>query len=545
MAVNMNMKSTFKNFLERMAAMLLLVAALFALAAIVAFGSLGQQTPWGWAFAGLGLVALMGWLVGRIRPGKSDKHAGQRAMMGINSVASVLILLAIIVGINYVSARHHRIFDLTQNNINSLAGQTYKVLDQLQKPLELTYVYAPSATSPQPNATDQQLLDAFSNASSKISVDYVNALADRLEAQKLDLSRFTGQPILLIAPGKAEVDAEKKTADRQLVTAIDEGNITSALMKIVNPTPKVLYFLGGHGEMSPARPGTKLSQAKAALEQQNYILKDLLLTGSGKTIPDDAAAVLAIAPEQDLSAQEAKLLEEYSKGKGHLVLMFDPPLATTAQWNQWKKLLKSLGVQMTDGIVLDFKQSYSSPEFVVGQVIDAASHPVLRSVGDNNLVVLPGVVPLTPVAPTPPALKVTPLLSSSAQSQSVSPGSGGTAETAKGPFALALAIERTKTGKLVEDPQTSVTEGMRTVVTANASFITDNVFNRFANGPFFLGAVNWAVGNEALVSIPPKEPVTNTIDVTAPTRRFITLFALVVLPVLCLLVGGVVWFKRR
>jgi len=131
------------------------------------------------------------------------------------------------------------------------------------------------------------------------------------------------------------------------------------------------------------------------------------------------------------------------------------------------------------------------------------------------------------------------------QSQSVTANQTSATAANVGPFVLAAAIERTQSGTLAKEPDTKVTEGMRAVVVANASFITDNIFDHFANGPFFLGAVNWVVGNDALVSIPPKEAVTNSIDITAPTRRFITLFALLVLPILCLLVGGVVWWKRR
>jgi len=538
---SIGMKSTFKTFLERIAAVLLLVAALFALAAIVGFGSLGRQSPWGWAFAVLGIIALVGWFVGRLgSPSTRDKHANQRTMMGVNAVASVLLLLAILVGINYMSARHHRVLDLTKNHINSLSAQTGKVLKEVKEPLQFTYVYAPTESSPQPPTTDQQLLGAYKNASSDIQVKYVNVVNNPLEAQQLQLSNFNGQPLLLIDHAKS-----KDTSKRQQVTAIDEGNITSALMKVVNPAPKVLYFLGGHGEMSPTESSGKISKAKAALEQQNYTIKSLTLIGKGIKIPEDAAAVVVVAPEQDLSSQEAQLLKKYIDGKGHLLLMFDPPRASTSSWHNWKTLLQSIGVTLQNGIVVDYQNSYTSPEFVVGQVTDIAKHPILRSVGANNAVVLPGALAMQAASPAPPSLAITSLFETSSQSQSVSVNQTANAQPQPGPFVLAAAIDRTQSGTLTDSPDTKVTEGMRTVVVANASFITDNIFDHFANGPFFLGAVNWVVGNDALVSIPPKEPVTNSIDITASSRRFITLFALLVLPVLCLLVGGVVWWKRR
>jgi len=53
------------------------------------------------------------------------------------------------------------------------------------------------------------------------------------------------------------------------------------------------------------------------------------------------------------------------------------------------------------------------------------------------------------------------------------------------------------------------------------------------------------VGNDALVSIPPKPPVTNTIEMTDVERAFVVLFSLFALPVFILIVGTVVWWKRR
>jgi ABC-type uncharacterized transport system involved in gliding motility auxiliary subunit len=60
-----------------------------------------------------------------------------------------------------------------------------------------------------------------------------------------------------------------------------------------------------------------------------------------------------------------------------------------------------------------------------------------------------------------------------------------------------------------------------------------------------LSSVNWAVGNDALVSIPPKEPVSATLQMPDATARFATLLSLLVLPVLSLGIGAAVWWKRR
>jgi ABC-type uncharacterized transport system involved in gliding motility auxiliary subunit len=110
---------------------------------------------------------------------------------------------------------------------------------------------------------------------------------------------------------------------------------------------------------------------------------------------------------------------------------------------------------------------------------------------------------------------------------------------------LAAAAERTTPGAAGGGS----TGGGRAVIMGNADFASDQVLQVFGqasgNMSFFLAAVNWTVGNEALVSIPPKPPVTNTITLSPDTGRFVALLSLFALPLLVIIVGGVVWWKRR
>ena len=57
-------------------------------------------------------------------------------------------------------------------------------------------------------------------------------------------------------------------------------------------------------------------------------------------------------------------------------------------------------------------------------------------------------------------------------------------------------------------------------------------------------AINWLAEEEALVNIPPKEETPQNITLTDPQRRVIstTVYAL---PVAAMLLGMVVWWKRR
>jgi hypothetical protein len=531
------------NFLRKWASALLLASALFALGALVAFGSQGRQSDWGWGFLILGGASLLGWFFGR--RGQKDAIAGdeysrQRAVLGFNAVLSVLLFLAILVGINYIAARRHKVFDLTQNRTNTLAAQSVKALDELKTPIKMTYVWAPSEFAPLIDANAQTMLQAYRNASEKVHVDFLNAAQDPMQLQAMGLPNFSGQPILVIEKSTAEGKAQSNAAPsaRQEIGVVDEQNITSAILKLNNPQPRVLYLLAGHGEQLMADTGNiAMSAARRALESQNYTLQTLVLTGAKAQIPRNAAAILAFGPQVDLSAAEAKKLQTYLNGGGRLALFFQLPRAPLPRWSS---LVRDLNIEIGRGQVLELdpQKTGGNPQVLVGIVDDPSRHPILRSVA--GAVLFPGVLPLRVVPAragkelSAPA-NATALFETSINSGSLAQVGQKFQRTGDGPFAIAVAVEKA----------TASGAQMRAVVVGNASFAADAAFHQAGNGSFFLGAVNWVVGNDALVSIPPKQASVNSITMTDATRNFATLFSLVALPLGVLLLGTAVWWKRR
>jgi ABC-type uncharacterized transport system involved in gliding motility auxiliary subunit len=111
----------------------------------------------------------------------------------------------------------------------------------------------------------------------------------------------------------------------------------------------------------------------------------------------------------------------------------------------------------------------------------------------------------------------------------------------EGPFALVAAAERGGSAA----PGAATAPDMRVVFVSSGRIADDQAFELYANGDLFLSALNWTAGNDLLVSIPPKEPVRNTLTMPTTVRRFVVLFSLVALPFVVLLLGGIMWFKRR
>lgn len=498
---------------SRLAGGFLLASALFLLAAILAVGTYGPQSPYFWAFDALAVVSLTMWFFGRDKnPQPRDDFGRKRRLLGVDSVVSMLLLATVLIGVNYLAERRHKTFDWTKNGINSLAEQTDKTLAKLKSPVKLTYFYAvPDANNPaaaQVQAriqNDRAVLETFRNASDKIKLETVDVFQNPLRAP----ADFTGAPKLV-------VQLDKQTDE---VAVVDEQNVTAALLKLAEPKAQTLYFLSGHGETSPQN----LSAAAAALQSQNYKLESLSLLEKGAKIPAEAAAIVVLAPQIDLSPSEATILTNYLKKNGRLALFLSPTKTPLTRWNA---LVKSFGLIVGKGFVIDPAQAAQTPEFVVGK--PNGSHPILRGV--SGQVVFPGAVPLSETTATD--AKLTTLFESSPQSRAVS-DPNQTQNAPSGPFVLAGAIEK---------------GDAKILVVSNASFVQNQamqVFAAYGNRSFWLASLNWLAGNAEMISIPAKPPVSNSIALPDATQRFISFASVLVLPALVLILGTVIWWRRR
>jgi ABC-2 type transport system permease protein len=526
------------DFLARWAGSLLLASLLFMLVAVLTLGSFGRGFAAGWGFVVAAVLSWIGWFVGRRQSERlaPDRYAKQRGLQAANALSYTLLFGVLLVFANYLAARHYSIFDLTSNRINSLSAQTRQALAQLPAPVTLTYVYAPRDRNGQPPPGATALLNSYASASDKVRVEFVNAVVDPLRLQTLALSAGRrvlewGQPVIVAqmasaptakAPGASTQNAK---AQRQEILVADEQNITSGLRRLLNPKARTLYFLTGHGEIDINQP--ILATARQALQAQNYTLRSTRLAEvKDKTqdgVPTDAAALIVVAPQTDPTANEAALLTRYAK-RGRLVLLMSP---TATPQPRWRTIVRALGVEMDTGFVIEPRTQ--TPQLVRGQLEDATRSPVLRGVSGD--VLFSGAMPLGltgAVGATP-----TVLFQSSPQSQAVTPPNR---DTRPGPFVLAAAVE--KAGPSDE-------KAARSVVVGNALFVTEQFFHVLGNSSFFVSSVNWAVGDDQAVAIPPKPPVVNRVEMNEPTARFIALLSVFVLPAAVLIIGGVVWWKRR
>ena len=110
------------------------VALVFAAVAIRFTRPEWQQSYNGLALAGLACTLL--YILSQWRE-IARSFSGRQARLGSLAAGSVVVVLAILFAINYLSSRHNKRWDLTAAKQFSLSDQTKKVLQGLQKPVHI------------------------------------------------------------------------------------------------------------------------------------------------------------------------------------------------------------------------------------------------------------------------------------------------------------------------------------------------------------------------------------------------------------------------
>src|SRR4030095_15002711 len=287
------------------------------------------------AWTGLALVLI--YTIGQWR--EIAAYFKQRnARYGALAGFGVIVVLGILVAVNYLSTRRNTRWDLTTNRQYSLSEQTVKLAQGLKGPVKFT-VFA------QPEIFDRSRprLESYRYASSQVQVEYVDAVKNPMlaTAQKVD----TIPTLIIEYMGRTE-----------RVSTDAEQDLTNALIKLLNPTMRKVYFLSGHGEKDPASSERRgYSGIGDALKRDNYQFDKLVLAQTNE-IPSDATMIVVAGPRTDILEQEQPILEEYlSKKTGKLLVMLDPPdnFKQPTPMPRLRGLLKEWAIDAIESVVVD------------------------------------------------------------------------------------------------------------------------------------------------------------------------------------------------
>ena len=506
------------------------------------------------ALAGLvvtALYALSQWRdIGRSFSGKGVRY-------GSIAASSVLLVLAILVGLNWIASRQNKRWDLTAAGQFSLSEQTKQVLQSLDQPLRIRVFYTRGAEQYRDQLTE------YTYNSSQVSVEYIDAQREPLQAQNAGVD--TVPTVILEYAGRTE-----------RATAVDEQTLTNALKKVVEGTPKKIYFVQGHGEHDPtSSEPAGYSGIADALRTDNFEVANLTLAQQG-SVPADATAIVIAGPQTDLLEPEVAALRAFLDRGGKVHILIDPPEeANTPPLTNLLALARDWGMDVGDNLVIDASglgQMLGTDASV--PVAMPVQHPITRNFA--VMTAFPLARSVRPVEGGVEGRTAQTVVETSSQSWAEA-DIAGVYETGRpernleagdisGPVPIAAAVSipapnppspsaASATGTDgTATPEPPAAEGTtdeapppesRMVVVGDSDFASNRALGLQGNRELFLNMANWLAQQEDLIAIRPRSPEDRPITMTADQGSAVFWFTMVIVPLLLFSNAVRVYWRKR
>jgi len=448
---------------------------------------------------------------------------GRQARYGSNAAIMLLAFVGILLVVNILILQNPGTpMDFTEDKQNSLTTETLDTLKALPASVQITAFY----TSQTPSDTARLLLENYKNHSNgKFDYTFIDPDQNPLAAQQAGI---TGDGKIYLQMGN----------QHEIVASASEQDITSALVRLMNPGQRTIYFLTGEGERDIQNSGdTAYTTVKSALEAKNYTVQSLNLIAQNK-IPDNATVIVIAGPTQPISAAEQTLLQDYVSKGGALIVM-EEPTPLTQFGNSPDPLVAYLsttwGITFDNDIVID--TNTSQPLFAIAATY--GNHAITQK--------LQGLVSFYPTACSltiasnladQPTALVSTINSAWGETDFASMEANGQVAFNEGvdipgPLTLAVAVENT-------------TAGNHVIVFGDADFASNAFFSQYANGDMFLNSIDWAAGQEKLINLSTPTAISRTLIL--PSNFWLLIMAisfLCILPGLVIAGGVISWLIRR
>lgn len=475
---------------------------------------------------------------------------GRKWRIGSNIALATVALLATLIMINFIAARHFKQFELNAAGQEPLSPLTLRVLDSLTNKVKVLVFY--DRRQPLYSAVSK-VLNKFQVRCPKLDIEYVdyNFYPGRAEeirttydfdtSEKADRIIFScnGKKKFVYSRELSDFDYSGVLADKKIKRTNFKGEslFASALCSVIDPRQIKAYFLEGHREHSPSNTDEQtgfLDFAKVLQENNIAIGRLSLLTNE---VPSDCQLLIVANPLNPISESELEKIDRYLNQGGRMLALFGYNSLNTQ--TGMEKHLADWGVEVGRNWVTDTLQSKSGDSQLV-VVNDFSDHPIVRPLRRSRLaLVLPRSIGRRASAPrSADAARVTELAyTSPAGAVHTSP----TKVVRRDRIPLMVAVEKNSIQGISADRGET-----RIVVVGESLFLANTAIDYEANRDFARLAVNWLINREILLEgIGPRPIKEYTITMTRSEMNAVRWLLVAGIPGSVLLFGMVVWARRR
>jgi hypothetical protein len=478
--------------------------------------------------------------------------AGRRWGIFFSVVISIVMMVALVLMLNYLGARHYMRFMLSTQPGVQLSPQTLSLLKYVTNDVQVIVYYDKGDKLYNPVIT---LLDEYHLKNPKISVEKVDYLVESTKAQLIKDTYKLGAAenlVIFVSNGRYKIipeallgeytlnetgkvtDKGEIEMERDLKAFAGEKWFSAGLLSVISARQMLACFLEGHGEHSIESAGHD-GYAKFAevLLNCNIYSMPIRLHGTNM-IPADCNLLVIPGPRNALPADELAKINEYLNQGGRAFILFNyntsyPKAISTGL----EKILADWNVRVGMNKIAD-SDNASGDGLIVSHFNQ--NHPVGAQLQGSSLEMYPPrsieVLNLGNTGPeTPKAVEL-------AYSSKI----GVTTDNPKPrTVPMLVAVEKGAVKGVLHQRGTTAM-----LVAGDSMFLDNDLIDADANRDFAGIAANWLLDQTQLLQGLGSHPITEyKLTMTKAQMASVQLIFLLALPGAILGLGGLVWFRRR
>ncbi|MBO7514631.1 MAG: Gldg family protein [Lachnospiraceae bacterium] len=472
------------------------------------------------------------------------KHSGKASLKhGSYSIMLTILVLGFLIAVNILI---HKLpvswvsYDMSDVKIYSIGDKSREVARSIDEEVTIYLI----GKDEEYDHILSQMLDLYEDLSSKIHVKKLDINRDLSILTEYGVDQMTIEEgsLLVVSAERSkfipeadiyELDYAKtaQAAYKQYYYNYDgEGEVTSALIYVTTDEIPKIYTIAGHNEIPV---GETIS---SSIKKANYDIHEVNLTTA--KIPADCDILMVNAPAMDYSPDECNQIRDFVDKGGHLLISCT---YENYDMENFRNLLLYCGIELKQGVVFeqaDHSRDPNSPFVFFANV--SSSHSLTKDMSQNSYV-------YTHIA--------TGLYTSSTKKNSVA--MKPFLQTTDGAFQRVNYKTESKITKTSEDISGPVTigltaedslTGMKMVAFGTANLVDDSIlvtYPNVLNSDLYISALNYLCAFDRSVSIPVKNTDFGNNLYMASSRNKALIITVGVLPVLVLLIGFGVWYRRR
>ena len=425
---------------------------------------------------------------------------------------ALLIGLALLLG--YLSDHIDLQWDLTSNQRHSLSKASKDFIRGMEGPVRITAFVSKSDVEGSIRPVIHTFLEPYRRAKPDISISYIDPREEPQKAEEAGV-RFDGELVI-----------QYKGRQENLST-LTEQELTNLLTRLARASDKIIYELEGHNERSMEGTAPRdLGLFGQQLMKTGFKLSKINLAKE-MSVNEKASVLIIASPKVNLLPGELNRVKRFLERGGNLLWVIE-----NDGYGGMESLADYLGAKLVEGVVLDPRAGSLnlSPAFaLVSKYFD---HPATK--GSSMTSVFPFARAVAEGEDK--GFKFSPLVEVADQgwleTENLSDASFDSEKDLRGPIVVAGAFQRSIAEK-----------NQRVVIVGSGHILSNQHLGLLGNLDFGVNIINWLTGDESFINIQPRLRNDQSLEINLPV--FILANSFLFLPILFLVVGGIVWWRRR